>query len=66
MNFLIYSERLNHILELVLNDNLRSPKHLSKKFECSEKTARRMINRLREKGYTIEYCRRNQKYFLKE
>lgn len=65
MNFIIYSERLDQILDLIKNGNLESPKHLSNKFECSERTVRRMINHLREKGYDIVYCQKNSKYLLK-
>ncbi|MCK4663003.1 MAG: HTH domain-containing protein, partial [Bacteroidales bacterium] len=43
---------------------LTSPKTVARKFECSEKTIRNMINILREQGNKIEYCKSSRKYFL--
>ncbi len=43
-----------------------SPKQISNKFGCCDKTARNMINNLREKGHKIEYSKIAHKYFLKK
>jgi DeoR/GlpR family transcriptional regulator of sugar metabolism len=66
MNFLIYSERLEYILDLIKKEKLSSPTQLAEKFDWSGKTTQRMIDRLKEKGHPIIYCKRNKKYFLKK
>ncbi len=64
MGYYTYSERVEYILELVKKEQLCSPKELAKKFDCSEKTIRNMINFLRDKGFDIQYCKKRKKYFL--
>ena len=66
MNHASYSERLDYLLELIETGYASSPVQLAEKFNCCEKTARNLINTLREKGYDISYCRYTQKYFLKK
>ncbi len=53
MDFLTYTERLEHALSLIDKGFLQSPKCLVKKINISEKTARRMIICLRLRGYNI-------------
>ena len=65
MDFLTYTERLEYILSLIEKGFLQSPNCLVKKFNISEKTARRMISCLRMRGYNIVYCKKRKKYFLK-
>ena len=66
MNYLTYSSRLEHVLECIRRGGLMSPHQLAEKFNCSEKTVRRMINYLRMIGYEIDYCRKSKKYFLRK
>ena len=65
MNFITYSKRPEYILNLIKNESLESPRHLSNNFECPERIFRRMINHFREKGCDIVYFQKNQKYLLK-
>jgi DeoR/GlpR family transcriptional regulator of sugar metabolism len=65
MDYITYSERLDYILDLIKKESLCSPKEIAERFQCSEKTVRNMINCLREKGFEIDYCKCNKKYFLK-
>lgn len=65
MDYITYSERLDYLLEMIGKGRICSPKQISDKYDCCDKTARNMINRLREKGYEIEYCKTTYKYFLK-
>ena len=65
MNFLDYSERLDYLLEMIEKGRISSPKQIAQKFNCCDKTARNMVNRLREKGYNIKYDRATEKYFIK-
>ncbi|SHG64686.1 HTH domain-containing protein [Chryseolinea serpens] len=64
MNFLIYSERLAYLHDLAVKGGLRSPEQLCAKFECSERTIRRMIHHLRQRGVHIEYDKKRKKYIV--
>lgn len=65
MDYLAYSKRLDYLFELIKKGNVNTPKQICEKFNCSDKTARNMINRLREKGFCIEYCKIFKKYYHK-
>ncbi len=62
MDFITYAARLEYLIDLARKDKIPSPHTLGKKFECSERTVRRMINVLRDKGFVIKYDAKNQKY----
>jgi len=66
MNFIVYQERLNYLLNLVEKGSVHSPKQITTIFFCSDKTARNMINTLRQQGHVIVYCRKEKKYLLKK
>ena len=57
MNFLDYSERLDYLLEMIEKGRISSPKQIAQKFDCCDKTARNMLNELREEGHNIRYSR---------
>lgn len=57
-------KRLSYLLEMLQKEHLKTPLDICRKFECSDKTARRMLNDLREEGYEIFYSRKQQKYLL--
>lgn len=65
MDYITYSQRLDYLLEMIGKGYINSPKQIAEKFDCCDKTARNMINKLREKGHKIEFCKLNKKYFLK-
>jgi biotin operon repressor len=58
MDYKTYAQRLDYLKELIEKGQLLSPKDLSEKFECSERTIRKMINDLRESGIEIKYSRK--------
>ena len=64
MDFLSYEKRLLYILELIEKNRFGSLEGVSKRFGCSSRTLKRMINLLREKGHPITYDRRKKKYFI--
>lgn len=64
MDYLTYTQRLDYLLELIKKGRLRSPIEIAERFECCEKTIRRMINCLREKGFDIRFCRIEKKYII--
>ncbi len=65
MDYLTYHKRLEYLLELIKKGCIHSPNEICKRFNCCDKTARNMINKLREKGFKIEYCKILKKYNLK-
>ncbi|WP_414693267.1 HTH domain-containing protein [Ohtaekwangia sp.] len=66
MDFFTYSQRLEYLLEIIKKGQLLSPHDLVNKFECTERTIRKMIGDLRRKGYKIKYSRREFKYTMEE
>jgi Mn-dependent DtxR family transcriptional regulator len=64
MDYLTYFERLEYLLNMIENGRLSSPMQISARFNCCDKTARNMINKLREKGYNIRYSKTSRKYVL--
>lgn len=63
MNYRSYSERLDYLLELIEKGVVCSPNQIAEKFNCCDKTARNMINSLRDEGHQISYCRFSKKYY---
>jgi len=64
MDYISYSERLDYLLEMIKIKRISSPIEIAQKFNCCDKTARNMINTLRQKGYPIKYNRQTVKYFI--
>lgn len=64
MGYKEYSKRLLTVSYLVEKGATGTPKELANKLEISEKTARRMINHLRQQGESIKYCRIRQSYIF--
>ncbi len=62
----MHTKRLDYLLEMIEKKRISSSKQIAKRFDCCDKTARNMINQLREKGYNIEYSRAFGKYFIKK
>ena len=65
MDYLAYFKRLEYLLELLEKGQITSSKTITKKFDCCDKTARNMINKLREQGIEINYCKSSNKYVIK-
>ncbi len=63
MDYLTYSERMDYLLEMIQKGRLLSLGEAADKFECSERTIKRMLCNLRMKGHEIKYCKRNRKFF---
>ncbi len=64
MDYRTYSHRLEYLKELIQKGQLSSPNDLTRDFECSEKTIRKMINELRNNGIKIKYSRADFKCFI--
>jgi len=66
MDYLTYTERINYLITLIEKGQVKSPNCIAKRFNCTEKTIRNMINRLREQGHNIIYSKCCKKYILKK
>ena len=63
-----YSERKEkekHLLYLIENKRLTSLEKVANDYGCSLRTVERMLKELREEGYNIAFCRKSNKYFIK-
>ncbi|BAU51938.1 DeoR family transcriptional regulator [Mucilaginibacter gotjawali] len=66
MDYRSYEKRLDYILELITKSRFRSVEAAAKRFSCSTRTVKRMLNHLRERGHNIQYDRLEKKYFIKK
>lgn len=65
MKFDAYQEKLDQIEKLIQSSNTGTPKELAKHLNVSERTIRRLIERLKVKNKSIYFCRKTQSYVLK-
>lgn len=66
MDYRSYEKRLDYILELIAKNRFRSLQATAKRFDCSTRTIKRMINHLRDRGHQIKYDRQTKKYLIKK
>lgn len=66
MKFDEYEEKLGQLKILVKYANTGSPKDLAKTLNVSERTARRLVEKLKFQNYSIMFCRKSNSYVLKE
>jgi transposase len=64
MDYLTYSKRIKYLIELIEKGQLKSCGQAAEKFGCSERTIRRMLNRIRDEGIEVSYSKTG-KYYLK-
>ncbi len=65
MDYFTYSKKLSYLLDMIEKGQLLSLKQASVKFNCSERTIKRMLKTLRMQGYNVEYCKSTKKFLLK-
>lgn len=65
MKFEEYQEKMDQLKKLVEYANTGSPKDLAKTLHVSERTARRLVERLKMQHETIRFCRKSNSYILK-
>lgn len=64
MDYRTYDQRLRYIIELIEKSRFVSLQSVARRFGCSTRTIKRMLNLLREKGHDIRYDRKAKKYFI--
>ena len=60
-----YGEKIELLKKLVVNANTGRPKELAEKLGVSERTVRRLIDRLKTKNSKIEFDRKINSYVFK-
>lgn len=64
MKFEEYKEKLKQVDELIRHANTGTPNELAKRLHVSERTVRRLIERLRIKNKSIRFCRKAKSYVI--
>jgi len=65
MKFEEYQEKLDQLKKLVEFANTGSPKDLAKTLHVSERTVRRLVERLKVRNHAIIFCRKSNSYVFK-
>ena len=61
----VYEEKLSLLKNLIENEKTGRPGDLAKKLNVSDRTARRLIERLQGKNYVIEFDRKINSYVVR-
>lgn len=64
MDYLQYEQRLAYLTELASKGRLLSLAQVASRFDCSERTVRRMLYHLRHKGIYITYSFTFKKFLI--
>ncbi len=62
MKFIEYAEKLETIKYLSAHKQTGTPRRLAQKLNVSERTVQRMVQQLREHGYSITFSRCRRSY----
>ncbi len=65
MKFDDYQEKIEQIMKLIDRANTGSPEELAQKLNISERTVRRIIEKLKSKNRDIAFCRKAKSYIQK-
>jgi DNA-binding MurR/RpiR family transcriptional regulator len=66
MKFDDYQEKLTQLKKLIEYGNTGSPKELARTLCVSERTARRLVEKLKFQKYPIVFCRKSNSYILND
>tara|TARA_R110000868_G_scaffold379872_1_gene645835 strand:+ start:41 stop:238 length:198 start_codon:yes stop_codon:yes gene_type:complete len=62
MTFAERKRQLEYLLEMVQKGRCISAQQVAEKFDCSKRTAKCMIEELRDDGHDIVYCKQTKKF----
>lgn len=65
MNYLDYHSKITYLKGNIQKGRICSLEEIAIKFECSERTIKRMLSNLREQGFNVQYCRKLNKFLKK-
>ncbi len=60
------SQRIYYVLELIDKGRACTPRSIASRINVSDRTARRMIRKLKDKGHEIDFCRMRGRYILRK
>jgi biotin operon repressor len=66
MNYIDYHSKITYLKENIQKGIICSLEEVAIKFKCSERTVKRMLSKLREQGFNVQYCRKLNKFLEKE
>ncbi len=58
--------RIYYVLELIDKGRASTPATIASRMNVSNRTVRRVIKKLKDKGHEIDFCRLQKKYVLKK
>lgn len=59
-------QRIYYVLELIDKGRACTPATIASRINVSNRTARRVIKKLKDKGHEIDFCRMQKRYVLKK
>ncbi len=66
MDYTAMKERIYYVLELIDKGRACTPQSIASRISVSDRTARRMVRTLKDKGHDIDFCRLQKRYVLKK
>jgi len=66
MEYQSHINRIYYVLELIDKGRACTPETIASRINVSDRTARRMIRKLKDKGHEIDFCRQQGRYILKK
>jgi ribosomal protein S25 len=58
--------RTYYVLELIAKGRACTPQTIASRINVSNRTARRVIKKLKDKGHEIDFCRLQKRYIIKK
>ncbi|HET6228325.1 MAG TPA: HTH domain-containing protein [Bacteroidia bacterium] len=59
-------QRIYYVLELIDKGRACTPGNIASRINVSDRTARRMVRKLKDKGHEIDFCRQQNRYILRK
>lgn len=66
MEYQAQINRIYYVLELIDKGRACTPETIASRINVSNRTARRMIRKLKDRGHEIDFCRQQGRYILKK
>ena len=66
MEYQAQIQRIYYVLELIDKGRACTPETIASRINVSDRTARRVVRKLKDKGHEIDFCRLQKRYILKK
>jgi len=64
MRFIERKKKLEYLLYFIEKGRMLSVNQIAKKYNCSDRTVKRMISELKEEGYKVKYSQSLGKFII--